>query len=372
MPTRALLPTLALALAALLLAAPRPALAGSVEQSLRANEQLARQGKESLTRLTAQERELHGDLAGIEDDLDALRVSLGKHEAELKTLDKRIAQARAGHDALAREQQAASRDLGRLARALWPLRVADLHARSAARGWDEADRRFTWGSALYADARRTAKDMAARSERMAQSIAEQQRLRAQAETALAAVNADKDAMLGKRLDFVRRIREVRAERLNQEQALEQLLAAIEDLEYRMQATGAGKFEDLKGKMPWPVEGQRLSAKALAESGARGQGGGAGFATADGAAVRAVFPGRVVLSDLLRGYGHVVIVSHGDNWYTLYAFLREDAAEQGREVAAGAVLGHTGYYPAAKGPGLYFELRSGQKAINPVQWLAQRP
>jgi septal ring factor EnvC (AmiA/AmiB activator) len=140
----------------------------------------------------------------------------------------------------------------------------------------------------------------------------------------------------------------------------------------MQAADAGKFKDQKGKLPWPVDGKRLSAKAMAEAGARGHGGGVGFATADGAAVRAVFPGRGVGSDLLRGYGHVVILSHGDNWYTLYAFLREDAASQGREVASGATLGHAGYYPAAKGSGVYFELRSGQKAINPVEWLAQRP
>ena len=371
MPVRAVLLVLLLALAAPALA-PRPAPAGSVEQSLRANEQLARQGRQSLTRLTDQERALHGDLAAIEDELGALRARVAGSEAELKALDARIARARAEGQRLDREQQAAYADLGRLARALWPLRVADLHARSAARGWDEADRRFAWGAALYDEAHAAARAIEARSKRLTGVVREQRELRARAEAALAALNADKDASLDKRLDFVRRIREVRAERLNQEQALEQIMGAIEELEYRMQAQDAGKFEDQKGRLPWPVDGRRLDASALAGPGARGQGRGAGFSTAQDAPVRAVFPGRVVVSDLLRGYGHVVILSHGDNWYTLYAFLREDAAGQGSEVASGAVLGHAGYYPAAKGPGVYFELRTGQKAINPVEWLAQRP
>jgi murein DD-endopeptidase MepM/ murein hydrolase activator NlpD len=38
------------------------------------------------------------------------------------------------------------------------------------------------------------------------------------------------------------------------------------------------------------------------------------------------------------------------------------------VENGESLGQAGFYPLAKGAGLYFELRFGQKAINPEQWL----
>ena len=363
----------ALLLATLLwLPAPCAAQGLTIEQSLRANRQLAREGRDNLTRLTTRERELHSDLAQIEDELDALRGRIAGHEAELTRLDQRIKKAQTEHERLTRNQDAAYRELGGLVGSLWPLFVTDAHARSSGtRGWDDADRRFTWGAALYADARRAIEDIKDRSQHISANISAQKQLRTEAEIKLNEVNAGKDAVLGKRLAFVRRIREVRAERLNHEQALEQMLAAIEDLQYRMKSSQSGKFEDLKGALPWPVDGSRLDSDAVRDAGGRGGGGhsGAGFSTAAEAPVRAVFQGRVVHNDVLRGYGRVVILSHGDNWYSLYAFLEHSDVTQGRELSQGEPLGKTGHYPAAKGPGLYFELRFGQKAINPVHWLA---
>jgi len=348
-----------------LLAWPAPGRAASkaaLEESLKRTEEQARQTQEALTRLTQKERDLHGDLAQVEDDLDDLKRDIRVQERTLDRLDGELEDARQTHEKLENQQQRSWKELGRLVQALWPLRVSSHLGRTdGSETWDESDRRFTWGTALYADARRTLEGIEKRSEAIRAAIERQQALRAEAEQRLAAVNQDKDGLLARRLDFVRHIREVRAERINEEQALDQVLAAAKDMEYRLKNLTGGTLAELKGSLPRPVKGKT----ADAPHGRHGM----GFATAEKAPVTAVFWGRVVHNDVLRGYGRVVILYHGDDYYSLYAFLGESHVVIGQEMEKGEPLGTAGYYPQAKGPGMYFELRLGQKAINPVHWLA---
>jgi len=85
-------------------------------------------------------------------------------------------------------------------------------------------------------------------------------------------------------------------------------------------------------------------------------------------VRSVFWGKVVHNDVLRGLGKVVILFHGGDYYTLYAYLSDTSVQTGQDVEKDEVIGHVGYYPEAHGNGLYFELRFHQKPINPLLWL----
>ena len=350
--------------------APGPALgqSSSIEQALESERDRERQARENLVRLTQEERALHGDLAKVEDDLDALKRALRKREDALRALEGELRDARGDRRALDREQQAARRRLGELIRALWPLRVADEHAKSAGdAAWDETDRRFTWGAGLYAAADRALADIKARAGRIDQAVVRTRRLKTEAAQRLAEINTRKDELLGRRLAFARDIRKLRAQRINEEQSLEQILASIEDLDYRLKSTGMRPFAELKGALAPPVAGKRLPPGATS----RGTAGrkGMGFSAAEGTPVTAIYWGKVVYDDVLRGFGKVVILSHGDDYYTLYAFLGRCDVARGQEVEKGEPLGTAGYYPAAKGPGLYFELRLGQKAINPVHWLA---
>lgn len=371
----------ALLAAALLLARPAcppahgqesPTLPGgpaSVKQALEDQRGRAEENRQALTRLTEQERSLYGDLAALEDELDALRDEVRSREAELDRILAELRAAEAESARLAGLRDGSRRELARVIRALWPLRVADLRGRVADDGaWDAADRRFTWGAALYAAADKALDDVRRRGRETEQALARSRELRDKARTGLAAVGARRNEMLGKRLAFVRDIRKVRAERINREQALDDILAAIEDLDYRLRTASAKRFEELKGGLPAPVRGRALPDEEVRAGGDRK---GVGFATDEDASVRAVFWGQVVYDDVLRGYGRVVILSHGDDYYSLYAFLGDSSVSQGQMIEKDEPLGKAGYYPAAKGPGLYFELRLGQKAINPHHWLADR-
>jgi septal ring factor EnvC (AmiA/AmiB activator) len=91
----------------------------------------------------------------------------------------------------------------------------------------------------------------------------------------------------------------------------------------------------------------------------------------GAPVTAVSWGKVVHDDILRGFGRVIIILHGEDYYSLYAYLADSRVDVGQDVAMGDVLGTAGYHPELQAPGLYFELRFHQKAINPEGWLVAR-
>jgi len=91
----------------------------------------------------------------------------------------------------------------------------------------------------------------------------------------------------------------------------------------------------------------------------------------GARVLSVAAGKVVLSQVLPGYGNVVIVDHGQRYYSLYGRLASSLKSLGSAVDKGeplAVLGEVDY----KGRNFYFELRVKGKAVNPAQYLKSVP
>ena len=164
-PVHALAAVLLPVLAVLILASAAPVCAqnpASIEQALESERHRARESRKALTRLTRQERTLHGDLAAVEDTLDALKQKIRNQENELAAIRREHDAARDDGERLAIRQAEARRGLGELIRALWPLRVAEIRGRSAGdETWAEGDRRFAWGTALYADADRALRTSAA-------------------------------------------------------------------------------------------------------------------------------------------------------------------------------------------------------------------
>ena len=96
-----------------------------------------------------------------------------------------------------------------------------------------------------------------------------------------------------------------------------------------------------------------------------------IASKEGSAIRAVSGGDVVYADWLRGYGLVVILDHGNNYFTFYAHASRLLVKEGATVVKGAVLGETGSSGLTNRSILYFELRKGTKPVNPLRWLAKR-
>jgi len=89
----------------------------------------------------------------------------------------------------------------------------------------------------------------------------------------------------------------------------------------------------------------------------------------GTDVHAVAKGRVdVVNEDFGSYGEMIILNHGDGYYSLYAHLSAATVGKGQEVAAGQVIGRVGDTGSLKGSILHFEIRKGRTALNPTTWL----
>lgn len=84
-------------------------------------------------------------------------------------------------------------------------------------------------------------------------------------------------------------------------------------------------------------------------------------------VKAVYPGKVVYSGRIGGYGQLLILDHGDQYYSLVGQLGEVRKKEGDEVKEGEVIGLS----ALDNTPVYFEIRQRHIAVNPVPWLANK-
>ena len=88
----------------------------------------------------------------------------------------------------------------------------------------------------------------------------------------------------------------------------------------------------------------------------------------GTPVRSVAPGLVRLAGWFRGYGKIVILDHGDEYFTVLGHLEEIRVDVGDRVTSGDVIGTVGDTGSLLGARLYFEIRHGGEPQDPVDWL----
>lgn len=88
----------------------------------------------------------------------------------------------------------------------------------------------------------------------------------------------------------------------------------------------------------------------------------------GEPVRSVFKGKIIFAKWLNGYGNMIIINHGDSYYTLYAHVDEIFKKKGSVVDTGEVIATAGDTGSMRGPCLHFEVRHHGQPVNPVKWL----
>ncbi len=183
-----------------------------------------------------------------------------------------------------------------------------------------------------------------------------------------------------------RIAEVRDERTGREgriRELEESQAAIRRMIERLERERArdeargqapefdGSLKPGKGRLPWPVRGRvtgEFGYEVNPRYGTRVPSNGIDIAAPDGTPFRAVAPGIVKFVDWLPGYGRTVILSHGSGYFTLYSHASAVEVRRGQQVDTGTILGRVGDTDSIKGPCLHFEVREGQRALDPREWL----
>jgi murein hydrolase activator len=134
----------------------------------------------------------------------------------------------------------------------------------------------------------------------------------------------------------------------------------------------GDFARGEGRLEWPVRGEiigHFGTEVHPKWGTQTMNNGIDISAPIGTPVHVVARGRVdYVSEDFGTYGQMVIVNHGDGYYTMYGHLSSIAVGNGVEVAPGQLIGYSGDTGSLKGPILHFEVRKASQSLDPEHWL----
>ena len=134
----------------------------------------------------------------------------------------------------------------------------------------------------------------------------------------------------------------------------------------------GDFARGEGRLEWPVRGEiigHFGTEVHPKWGTQTMNNGIDISAPIGTPVHVVARGRVdYVSEDFGTYGQMVIVNHGDGYYTMYGHLSSIGVGNGVEVAPGQLIGYSGDTGSLKGPILHFEVRKASQSLDPERWL----
>lgn len=345
------------------------------EQILEARERVGARERE--------EREIFERLEQLDRSLDRMRSEL----ASARALAERAADAL--RSAEARAQQATARlertreAMSRRVVALYKMgEVGPLRVLFSSASLPELfSRASTLRKLLEHDAdlvARFRRDQAA-VERARQQAEEGARVRDLAASELEARRREHEAERSSKTQLLARVRD---DRTLERAVLVELERAARALEEKLVSLGessrldvatldAVDFGSYKGALPRPVRGAVRSPFGRVvdeEYGTETFNKGVRFAVDRGDSIRAVAFGEVRFAGWFRGYGKIVILDHGGQYFTVSGHLDEIFVEVGQTVDRGDTIATAGDTGSLTGPSYYFEVRKGGEPLDPMAWL----
>ena len=126
----------------------------------------------------------------------------------------------------------------------------------------------------------------------------------------------------------------------------------------------------RGGFIWPVNGRVLSRFGTIGKGLQNDG--INILARKGTPVRAVQNGVVAYAgNELRGFGNLLLIKHSGGWISAYAHNSELLVRTGQRVSRGQVISRVGRTGSVDKPQLHFELRRGNRAVDPERYLGRR-
>lgn len=182
--------------------------------------------------------------------------------------------------------------------------------------------------------------------------------------------------------FLARVRKERsffkraiAEMIQSSKKVQDLILTLEKKNKALRIAIPGRFSAARGKLRWPNDGKLVSRfgrqkhprfnEMIYRKGIE-------ITPGHGGEVRSIFGGEVVYADWFRGYGMMIMIDHGEHYYSLYAHLANLLVGVGDQVKKDHIVGEVGRTGLSDGPKLYFEIRHQGKPTNPISWLQKRP
>jgi septal ring factor EnvC (AmiA/AmiB activator) len=190
----------------------------------------------------------------------------------------------------------------------------------------------------------------------------------------AVAEAERRAQEARKLELARKEQAQRAAEADKrrqaaEQAAEQATQAGRTTQGDPETASLAVGKGLSKSVRWPIRGT-----VMARFGTDRPEGGVWrgiLVRADvGAAVQVVGAGTVVYSNWLRGFGNLLIVDHGQEYLSVYAYNQSLLKQVGDTVRAGETVALAGSTGGQVDSALYFEIRHRGAAVDPIAYLAR--
>ncbi|HEX9285346.1 MAG TPA: peptidoglycan DD-metalloendopeptidase family protein, partial [Nitrospirales bacterium] len=166
-----------------------------------------------------------------------------------------------------------------------------------------------------------------------------------------------------------------------EKSAQRIEGLLRDFEARRKTTAATRMlpsgEGLarfKGRLGWPTEGDVVAffgRQKHQKFDTYVQRKGIEIRANQGTVIWSVADGVVAFADWMRGYGLLMIVDHGEGFFSLYAHASKLLVNVGETVRSHQPIGEIGDTGLTGESTLYFELRQRGEAVDPLTWLTKR-
>lgn len=174
------------------------------------------------------------------------------------------------------------------------------------------------------------------------------------------------------------LKKIKTQKILHEQAIKELKKAEEDLRITLVKLKRKRdytikgFVLNKGNMPAPVKGKLLRRFGEIYEGEgieTGRSQGITIDAPNGAAIKTIFAGQVIFAGYRKGFGNMVIIDHGLNYYSITSRMEKIIVTEGQIVSDGNIIGTAGDIATLFNKGVYFEIRHDTEPIDPLDWIS---
>ena len=344
-----------------------------------------RQGHDQVRRFTKKEAAIVDRLNDIDQELNSARQQVRSLEKVLSEAQKAIDRAQTRIDALVEQIRISEGYAAQRLVALYKLNwLGRMHVLASAESVFELLRRESLLERILDYDQTLLETLDIRKSGLQKLLATQKRQQDEKKRLEEKLQAGIAIMAGKKVEKEGVLEKIRGRKSLQMASIAALESFAKELDTIIEnlhshpilvqpatALPAKPFPQLKGLLKMPVEGKivtRFGKFLNKRFNILNFNSGIDIRADRGDPVRCIYTGIVLFSGWLKGYGNMMIVDHGGNYYSVYANNEDLFKEKGQEVETGEVIATVGDTGSRMGPKLYFELRHGGKPMDPMDWI----
>ncbi len=341
--------------------------------------------RQEVKRFTRQETDTLRQLERVERSLDKIRKRAATLKAEIKQFDRQIAAAQSDAQKLRDQIRANEKYVARRLVAMYKMNwLGRLHLLASAESLHEFMQRRAALERILAHDAKIRQQLIEDQQKLNLVLHQLEKHKAAKHARMDAYKHQMKAVAREKALRTRLLADIRGQKSLELAAIEALTRNARQLDRKIKslndqlATAASdknrgqmRFSAHKGLLIMPVKGKIVSLFGPYKNrkyNITNFRSGIEIQADRGAPVRSVFNGRVLYANWFKGYGNMIIIDHGGNFYTVYAHLEELFAAKDDTVQTGDVIATVGDSGSLTGTRLYFEIRHHGKPENPLQWI----